>query len=150
MPIGTSADAWQGADIMNVLLFVTVVLFFALAITGRRLRERAFRLLSVEQKALVVDKVANYNSAELIPFAGLMLGFSATLLFRQEWLKVVLSAFLVGMVLLTAVFHVRARRRFSQLALPESFLSEYETSRIVTYSALAFPLGLGAWVLSYL
>ena len=135
---------------LNVLIFVTVVLFFALAISGRRLRERAFRLLSVEQKAAVVDKMANYNSAELIPFAGLMLGFAATLLFRHEWLKAVLSAFLVGMVLLTAAFHVRARRRFSQLALPTSFLSEYETSRIVTYSALVFPLGLGVWLLSYL
>ena len=135
---------------MNVLIFVAVVLFFALAISGRRLRERAFRLLSVEQKATVVDKLANYNSAELIPFAGLMVVLSATLLFRQEWLKAVFSAFLVGTVLLTAAFHVRARRRFSQLALPASFLSEYETSRLVTYSALAFPVGLGVWLLSYL
>ena len=126
--------------------FLALVLFFALAIVGRRLRERAFRLLAAEQKAAVFDKMANYSSAEMIPFAGLVLGFLATTIFRPGLLKAVFGAFLVAIVLLTAAFHLRARRRFLQLGLPSSFVSAYEKSRVLTYSALAVPLALGVWV----
>ena len=132
---------------MNLTTFVTFSLFFALAISGRRLRERAFRLLNAEQKAAVIDKLANYTSGEMIPFAGLLLGLLAAVIFRPDLLSAIFGAFSVAIVLLTAVFHLRARRRFSQLGLPASFLSEYETSRIVTYSALALQLGLGACAL---
>jgi hypothetical protein len=41
---------------LNLAICVGFVLFFALAIFGRRLRENAFRSLSNDQRALVVDK----------------------------------------------------------------------------------------------
>lgn len=132
---------------VDMATFGSVTLFFALTIAGRRLRERAFRLLSAEQKASIIDKLANYTSAELIPFASLILGFLATLALRPEWFDTMLGMLLSGIVILTVIFHFRTRRRFLRLRLPASFLSEYERSRVVSYCALAFPLGLGAWVL---
>lgn len=59
---------------MNMATFVGFFLFFALAIWARRLREKAFRSLSNEQMAEVTDKMPNYTSTEMIPFAGVLLG----------------------------------------------------------------------------
>lgn len=69
-------------DCMKMTTFVGLALFFCLGIWGRSLREKAFRGLSVEQKAQVADKMANYTAGEMIPFVGLMLGLLAILLFR--------------------------------------------------------------------
>ena len=88
----------------------------------------------------------NYTAAEMVPFAVLLLGLVGVLLFRLAWLRVALAIFLPLIVLLVSVFHLRARHRFRKLALPASFLSQYEHSRIVTYSALAVPLAMLAWV----
>jgi hypothetical protein len=132
---------------MNMTTFVAFVLFFALSIWGRRLREKAFRQLSVEQKVQVTDKMPNYTSTEMIPFAGPLLGLLAIVLFRLEWLSVAFAIFLPLIVLLVSVLHVRTRHRFRKLGLPAAFLSDYETSRIVSYSALAIPLAILAWVI---
>ena len=72
---------------MNLTIFIGFVVFFALAISGRRLRERAFRELSVEQRVQVADKMPNYTAAEMIPAAGLLLGLVGVLLFRLAWLR---------------------------------------------------------------
>jgi hypothetical protein len=128
-----------------VSVFVGVVLLLGLSIWGRRLREKAFRVLSAEQRVQVVDKMPNYTAAEMIPFAGLLLGMVFILLFRLAWLRVALAMFLPLIVLLVCVLHLRARHRFRQLGLPATFLSLYGHSRIVSYSALAVPLGMVAW-----
>jgi len=132
---------------MNMATFVGLFLFLALAIWGRRLREKSFRLLSIEQMAAVTDKMRNYTSTEMIPFAGALLGLLGILVFRPEWLGVGYAMFLGVIVLLVVVFHWRARRRFRALGLPAAFLSQYEHSRIVSYSALGVLLGIGVWVL---
>ena len=75
-------------DCMKVTIFTGLALFFLLGIWGRRLREKAFRALSVEQKVQVSDKRGNYTSGEMIPLVGLMLGLLAILLFRPGWLRV--------------------------------------------------------------
>jgi hypothetical protein len=129
--------------------FVGFVLFLALAIWGRKLREDAFRALSLEQRAQVADKIPNYTSTEMIPFAGPLIGLVFILLFKLAWLKVGSAIFLVAIVLLVTVFHLRARHRFRELGLPAVFLSQYENSRIVSYSALGVPLTLFAWVLYF-
>jgi sterol desaturase/sphingolipid hydroxylase (fatty acid hydroxylase superfamily) len=131
---------------VNVATFVGFVLVFALSIWGRRLREEAFRALSVEQRVQVADKMPNYTSTEMIPFAGLLLSLVGILLFRLEWLSAALPIVLLLLVLLVTVLHLRARQRFRQLGLPTTFLSQYENSRIVTYSAFAIPLAIFAWV----
>jgi hypothetical protein len=131
---------------MNVTIFVGFVLLFALAISGRSLRERAFRELSVEQKVQVADKMPNYTAAETIPFAGVLLALVGILLFRLAWLRVAFAVFLPLMVLLVSVLHLRTSRRFRMLDLPAAFLSQYEHSRIISYSALAVPLAMFAWV----
>ena len=61
---------------MKMVTFVGFFLCLALAIWGRRLRENAFRSLSNEQTAAVIDKLPNYTSTEMIPFAGAPSGFS--------------------------------------------------------------------------
>jgi len=132
---------------MNMATFVGFFVFFALTIWGRRLRENAFRSLSNDQRAAVTDKMANYTSTEMIPFAGALLGFVGIIMFRPGWLRVGFAIFLVVFVLLVAVFHLRARHRFRGLALPAAFLSQYENSRIVTYSAAGVLLMIGIWVL---
>ena len=124
-------------------------LFVALTIWGRRLREKAFRSLSNEQTAAVADKIHNYTSTEMIPFAGVLLGLLGILVFRPEWLRAGFVIVLGVIVLLVVVFHVRARRRFRELSLPAAFMSQYETSRIVTYSALGVLLAIGVWVLYF-
>jgi hypothetical protein len=131
---------------MNVTIFVGFVLLFALSIWGRRLREKAFRELSIEQKVQVTDKRPNYTSTEMIPFAGLLLGLVGMLLFRLAWLRVAFAIFLPLIVLLVSVLHLRARHRFRKLGLPAAFLSQYQQSRIISYSALGVPLALFAWV----
>jgi hypothetical protein len=131
---------------MNVTIFVGFVLLFALSIWGRRLREKAFRELSIEQKVQVTDKMPNYTSTEMIPFAGLLLGLVGMLLFRLAWLRVAFAIFLPLIVLLVSVLHLRARHRFRKLGLPAAFLSQYQQSRIISYSALGVPLALFAWV----
>jgi hypothetical protein len=42
--------------------------------------------------------------------------------------------------------HFRTRHRFRGLGLPATFLSRYEHSRIVTYSALAVLVAMAGWV----
>ena len=131
---------------MNETIFVGLIFFFGLSIAGRRLREKAFRELSVEQKVQVADKMPNYTAAEMIPFAGLLLALLGVLLFRLAWLRTAFGIFLPLNVLLVSILHLRARRRFRKLGLPARFLSQYETSRIATYSALAILLAMFAWV----
>jgi len=126
-------------------IFVGLILFFGLSIWGRRLRENAFRELPIEQKIMVADKMPNYTAAELIPFAGLLLGLAGVLLFRLAWFTTAFGIFLPLNVVLVSVLHLRARHRFRKLGLPTPFLSQYENSRIVTYSALAVLLALFAW-----
>jgi hypothetical protein len=130
----------------GVWVFVGFVLLFGLSIWGRRLREEAFRGLSVEQRVQVIDKMPNYTAAEMTPFAGLLLGLVGILLFRLAWLRVAFAIFLPLIVLLVSVLHLRARHRFRGLGLPATFLSQYGNSRIVTYSALAVPLAMVAWI----
>jgi len=127
-------------------IFVGFIVFLGLTIWGRRLRERAFRELSVEQKAQVADKMPNYTAAEMIPFAGLLLALVSIMLFRLDWLGVAFAIFLPLIVLLVSVLHLRARHRFRKLGLPTPFLSKYENSRIVSYSALAVLLAMFTWV----
>ena len=137
-------------DCMKVTIFTGLALFFLLGIWGRRLREKAFRALSVEQKVQVADKRGNYTSGEMIPLVGLMLGLLAILLFRPGWLRGAFAIFLALLVLLVSAFHLRARHRFRTLGLPSAFLSQYEHSRIVTYSSLAVLLAIWAWILYHL
>lgn len=132
---------------MNMTTFVAFVLLLALSIWGRRLRESAFRRLSVEQKIQVADKLPNYTSTEMIPFAGLLLGLVGIVLFRPGWLRAGFAIVLPLFVVLVTVFHARTRHRFRGLGLPASFLSQYEHSRFVTYSAIGVPLAIVAWVL---
>lgn len=131
---------------MNMTIFVGLILFFGLSIWGRSLREKAFRELSVEQKVQVSDKMPNYTAAELIPFAGLLLALAGVLLFRLVWFRAAFAIFLLLNVVLVSVLHLRARDRFRKLGLPAPFLSQYENSRIVTYSALGVLLALFALV----
>jgi hypothetical protein len=88
----------------------------------------------------------NYTSTEMIPFAGLLLGLVSILLFRLAWLRVAFAIFLALVVLLVSVLHLRARHQFRKLGLPAAFLSQYEHSRIISYSALGVPLAMFAWV----
>jgi sterol desaturase/sphingolipid hydroxylase (fatty acid hydroxylase superfamily) len=132
---------------MNMATFVGFVLLFALSIWGRRLREKAFRELSIEQKIQVTDKIPNYTSTEMIPFAGLLLGLVGILLFRLAWLSVAFAIFLPLIVFLVSVLHLRTRHRFRKLGFPAAFLSQYEHSRIISYSALGVPLAIFAWVI---
>jgi hypothetical protein len=141
----TTSAAQEDTE-MNVTTFVGFVLLFALSIWGRRLREKAFCELSIEQKVQVTDKMPNYTSTEMIPFAGLLLGLVSILLFRLAWLRVAFAIFLALVVLLVSVLHLRARHRFRKLGLPAAFLSQYEHSRIISYSALGVPLAMFAWV----
>ena len=131
---------------MKMTTFAAFVLSIALSIWGRRLREQAFGVLSASEKGRVADKVPNYTSAEMLPFAALLLGLVGVVLFRLVWLKAAYSMILPLLVLLVTVFHVRTRRRFRSSGLPAAFLSAYEHSRIVTYSALVVPLALFAWL----
>jgi hypothetical protein len=130
---------------MNVGIFVGVCLTMALTIWGRTLRERAFHELSPGERSRVLDKLPNYSATEMIPFAGLTLGLVGLLLFRPVWLKAGFALYAVLTVTLVVVFHLRTRRRFRQLGLSEGFLSAYEYSRWVSYSALAVPLAFFAW-----
>ena len=132
---------------MNTAIFVGFVLFFALAIWGRTLREEAFRSLTAEQRASVTDKVPNYTATEMIPFAGAILALVWLLLFWPEWLRAGASVCLSFILVLVGAFHVRARRRFRALGLPGAFLERYEKSRIVSYSALAVPMTVMLWIL---
>jgi hypothetical protein len=132
---------------MKLPVFVGFVLFVALTIWGRRLREQAFRALPIEYKVQVSDKIPNYTSTEMIPFASLLLGFLGILLFRPGWLMAGFALFLAATVLLVAVLHVRAQHRFRALGLPATFQAQYEHSRIVTYTAAGVPLAITAWVL---
>jgi hypothetical protein len=132
---------------MNGTIFVAFCFVFGLTIWGRRLREEAFRALPTEQKIKVTEKVANYSSTEMIPFAALLLVLLGVLLFRPEWLRAGAAVCLTLIVVLVGMFHVRAHRRFRELGLPAAFLSQYEKSRIVTYSALAVPIGTIVWIL---
>ena len=132
---------------MKITIFVGFWFVMGLTIWGRRLRERAFCALSSEQRASVLDKLPNYSSVEMIPFAGLILGLVGLLLFRPQSLRVGFVAFAVLIVLLVAVLHLRTRDRFRQLGLPAVFVSAYEYSRFVSYSGLAATLGLFAWII---
>ena len=94
----------------------------------------------------MTDKMPNYTSTEMIPFAGLLLGLVGILLFRLAWLRVAFAIFLPLIVLLVSVLHLRTSRRFRKLDLPPVFLSQYEQSRIISYGALGVPLALFTWV----
>jgi hypothetical protein len=113
-----------------------VLLSLALTIVGRRLREEAFRALPMEQKIEVVDKLHNYTSTELIPFTALFAGLVGVGALRPEWMTVAFAVFVLLIVPLVAVFHVRTRHRFRELGLSAAFLSQYEQSRWVSYSAV--------------
>ena len=131
---------------LKTTTFVAFALTFALSIWGRSLREKAFRELSGSDQARVADKIRNYTATETIPFAGLLLGLVAVLLFRLAWLRLAYAIVLALLVLLVSVIHVRTRRRFRGLALPASFLAQYERSRIVSYAAFGVPLATMAWL----
>lgn len=132
---------------MNTIIFFAFVLFFGLTIWGRRLREEAFRALSAEQRANIADKLPNYSSTEMIPFAALLLSLLGVGLFRPEWLRRGVAVCIPLIVFLVSMFHVRARHRVRAVDLPEAFLVRYERSRIVTYSALALLIGAMVWML---
>ena len=123
-----------------------LALFFALTVWGRRLRENAFRQLPPEATAKVINKLPSYTATEQIPFAGLILGLVAVLLFRNEWITIAFPTFIVLIVILVAVLHVRTRNRFRAVGLPMTFQSQYEKSRIVTYSALGVLISISVWV----
>ena len=135
---------------MNIGIFVGFCLTMALTIWGRTLRERAFRELSPGERSRVVDKLPNYSATEMIPFAVLTLGFVGMLLLRPQWLRAAFALYAVLMVALVVVFHLQTRHRFWQLGLPEAFLSKYEYSRWVSYSALAVLLAFVGWFVCYL
>jgi len=131
---------------MKLTTFVAFVVSFALSIWGRRLRENAFGELSDNDRIRVSDKMPNYTSTEMVPFAGLLLGLVGILLFRLAWLRVAYSIFLPLLVLLVAGIHLRTRRRFRTFDLPAAFVSQYEQSRIVSYSALVVPFTVVGWI----
>jgi hypothetical protein len=95
-----------------------------------------------------VDKVPNYSAAEMIPLGGLTVGLVGLVLFRPQWLRAGFAVYTVLTVTLVVVFHFRTRGRFRLLGLPVTFRSAYESSRRVTYSALAVLLALFAWVVN--
>jgi hypothetical protein len=130
---------------MTLTTFVQLFLVLALTIIGRHLRENAFRDLPAEHKVLVADKMANYTSVELVPFLGLTLALLALALFASEWLKRGTVVFVALVVVLVAVFHIRTRHRFRALGVPAAFFVRYETSRIVSYCALAALLSSLVW-----
>jgi hypothetical protein len=68
------------------------------------------------------------------------------MLFRLAWITTAFAIFLPLNMVLVSALHLRARHRFRKLGLPAPFLSQYETSRIITYSALAVLLAMFAWV----
>lgn len=132
---------------VNVTTFVAFVLGVALSIWGRSLREDAFRQLSSNQQLRVSDKMPNYTATETIPFGVLLLGLVAVMLFRLAWLKVAFAIFLPAFLFFVVAIHWRTRRRFRTSGLPAAFLSQYERSRVVTYSAVCVPLALIAWLI---
>jgi hypothetical protein len=139
---------------MQLITLVGLVVFVGLSIVGRRLREQAFRALPVEHRVKVIDKVANYSPAETIPFAALVLAYAALVLalaglglLRLESLKLTFTVFGVLFMSLVGILHFRTRHRFHKLGLPAAFLSRYEHSRVVSYSALAILVATAVWVL---
>ena len=132
---------------MNMLIFVAFVLGVGFTTWGRRLRERAFLGLSLEQRVQVADKMVNYTATETIPFSVLILSLVAIQLFKPAWLKAAFAIFLPILVLLITVLHMRTRHRFRQLRFPATFVSQYENSRMVSYSGLVAPVSVFALIL---
>lgn len=95
---------------------------------------------------LEISRVTNRGVPLGTPFKVESPGLVGILLFRLAWLRVAYAIVLPLLVLLVTVVHARTRRRFRTFDLPWAFLSQYEYSRIVTYSALVVPLAMFAWI----
>ena len=106
---------------------------------SRFLAERANRLLSSDEKLLVMDSFSRIRTFGTLPLIVMILGLFSMTYLPRVWLWPAYFAACALLALYFAVMHVIISRRLTKLGINASYRTAYNRARLISYSGfLAF------------
>ncbi len=119
------------------------------SIGSRIMRERSLRLLTAEQKVLLLDAFSRNRVIYPSVAVGIAILYVLTVALGAPLAAGFLWAFLLPVVLLLAWSHVRIMMKLKALELPEAYRRVFNLGRLLGYCGLVFFLAcFVAWIVT--